>query len=476
MGTHAKQTARPEARSTSASPPDGFICSLLSLTSGRSSAMGQAMKTRARSWLLLCVALAACDAKPSSTEPAATSTASASATTATSATSVTPAASSSSSQRAQALAKRVIIVDGHVDLPYRLNNQTGAKDDPAGPCPDGNFDFPRAKQGGLDAPFMSIYIPAKHQTEGGAKALADSLIDMVEGIANKAPDKFAIAHSVAAVRDNFAAGKVSLPLGIENGAALEGKLDNLQHFYDRGVRYITLTHSEDNDICDSSYDDAHTSKGLTSFGKKVVAEMNRIGIMIDVSHISDDAFWQVMKLTETPVVATHSSLRHFTPGFERNMSDEMLEALGKNKGVLMINFGSSFIDDQSRQQRSKAWKARKAFMKKEGLERNDPKVKAFDEQYKKDHELPFATVEQVADHIVRAVEIAGIDHVGLGSDFDGVGDSLPTGLKDASQLPNLLRVLLDRGYSEQDIEKICSGNILRVWRAAELHAEAAKSK
>jgi membrane dipeptidase len=414
-------------------------------------------------WLAAAVLLVGCDPAPT---PAVTTSSVTAPIAGASATPVTAA------ERAQALAKKFIIVDGHVDLPHRLWEQK-QRDNPAEPCPEGNFDYPRAKQGGLDAPFMSIYIPAKHQSEGGAKKLADELIDLVEGIAKASPDKFGMAHSVADVRRLFGEGKIALPMGIENGAAIEGKLENLKHFYDRGVRYITLTHSKDNDICDSSYDERHSAKGLTPFGREVVAEMNRLGVMIDVSHVSDDAFWQVIELTKVAVIASHSSLRHFTPGFERNMSDDMVKALAKNGGVVMINFGSSFIDEAARAKRHDAWKAREAFMNERKIDdHGDPQVKRFNEAYEKEHALPFATVEQVADHVMRTIELAGVDHVGLGSDFDGVGDSLPTGLKDAAQLPNLIRVLIERGLDEAAIEKIASGNVLRVWSAVERHAAA----
>jgi len=427
--------------------------------------------TRSAAVALIFAALtsAACDKAPSAeAAPVASTTAQATASTSAS-------RSAPTLEQATAIARSTLIVDGHVDLPYRLTeqkrNEGAIEDDVSQRLTEGNFDYVRAKEGGLDAPFMSIYIPAKYQKEGGAKVLADELIDLVEAIEKQHPKKFAIARSVADVRAAFAAGEIALPMGIENGAAIEGSLDYLRHFHDRGVRYITLTHSEDNDICDSSYAETKTHKGLSKLGRKVVAEMNRLGIMIDVSHISDDAFWQVIELTETPVIASHSSCRHFTPGFERNMSDDMIKAMKKNGGVVMINYGSSFIDDEARKPRTAMWKARKVFMADEGIEdRHDPRVEAWDEAYEKDHDLPLATVSEVADHIAHVVEIAGIDHVGLGSDFDGVGDSLPKGLRDASDLPNLVLELMKRGFTKEQIAKIGSGNVLRVWSAVEDYA------
>ncbi len=367
-------------------------------------------------------------------------------------------------EKALELAHRYIIVDTHIDVPYRLSKNT---EDISKRTREGDFDYPRAKAGGLDVPFMSIYVSATAEAEGTSKQRADRLIDMVEKIASDWPDKFALAKSVVDVRKNFASGRISLPMGVENGAPIEGKLENLKHFYDRGIRYITLTHSKDNHICDSSYDTTRTWKGLSPFGREVVKEMNRLGIMIDVSHISDDAFYQVMELTKAPVIASHSSCRFFTPGWERNMSDEMIQLLAKNGGVIQMNFGSSFVNREFREAGDKVWEHLRA----KNLTWDDPAAQAYAKQYMKDHSIRRAHVSEVADHIDHVVELVGIDHVGFGSDFDGLGDSLPTGLKDVSHYPNLIFELLKKGYSEEDIEKICSGNILRVWSAVEAIAQ-----
>ena len=219
-------------------------------------------------------------------------------------------------QVAQRLAHELLILDGHVDVPWRLEKiveRDGSLTvDVSGAAEDGDFDYPRAQTGGLDAPFMSIYVSPDFEKKG-AKKVADKLIDLVEGMATGAPDKFALAKSVADVQANFAAGKISLPMGMENGAPIEGKLRNVAYFHERGIRYITLAHSKDNHISDSSYDKRHTHGGLSRFGRKVVAEMNRVGIMVDVSHISDQAFDDVMEVSKVPVIASHSSCRHFTP-------------------------------------------------------------------------------------------------------------------------------------------------------------------
>ena len=191
----------------------------------------------------------------------------------------------------------------------------------------GDFDYPRAVAGGLNAPFMSIYTAAALEAEGRSYEEAGKMIDLVEDVVATSSGKFALAGSPNDVRRHFEQGMISLPMGMENGSPINGDLGNLRHFYDRGIRYITLTHSLSNHISDSSYDENKQWNGLSEFGVEVVREMNRLGIMVDVSHVSDDAFWQVIELSAVPVIASHSSARHFTPGWERNMNDEMIKAL-----------------------------------------------------------------------------------------------------------------------------------------------------
>ncbi|GAB4412371.1 MAG: dipeptidase [Bacteroidia bacterium] len=372
--------------------------------------------------------------------------------------------------RAQELAHTYIITDGHVDLPYRMSVQrfrlSRAYLDPSGRAEGGDFDYVRAKAGGLDAPFMSIFLPSDYQQRPGAsKALADSLIDMVEALVQRHPDKFALAHSPDDVEQAFAAGKIALPMGMENGSGIEDDLANLAHFHRRGIRYITLTHGKDNLICDSSYDTTRTWGGLSPFGEQVVREMNRLGIMVDISHVSDSAFYDVLRLTDVPVIASHSSCRAFTPGFERNMSDDMIRALAANGGVIQINFGSTFIDSAAQAHFDRMDDDLRQWAREQGLTARDSAYQAYRRQYIETHGAPYSTVQVVADHIDHVVSLVGVEHVGFGSDFDGVGDSLPTGLKDVADYPNLIRELLVRGYSEADIAQICSGNVLRVWRS-----------
>ena len=365
--------------------------------------------------------------------------------------------------KSKELANKFIIADGHIDLPNLLKeagylNKKELLDITKNT--QGNFDFPKAKKGGLNAPFMSIYIPSEYQTSGGAKSLADSLINLVTKISNSFPDKFALANNPQDIKNNFLKGLISLPLGMENGAAIENNLDNIEYFFERGIRYITLTHGKDNQICDSSYDTTKTWNGLSPFGEQVIKKMNSIGMMIDISHVTDKTFFQVIKISKTPLIASHSSPRKFTPEFERNMSDEMLKELAINNGIILINFGSSFVNESSRKEfeiidkKVEVWKKNNKVDKKEILEYKNKLIK---------EKKPFAEINDVIEAIDYVVNLVGIDHVGFGSDFDGLGNSLPYNLKDVSNYPNIILGLLKKDYSEEEIEKICYKNFFRTW-------------
>ena len=302
--------------------------------------------------------------------------------------------------KADALAHKYIITDGHVDLPYRLRVQNFRLEREFLTIPiqtdEGDFDYVRAKKGGLDAPFMSIYIPSSYQDEKGrAKILADTLIDMVNGIITAHPDKFAAGLNADQVEKNFKKKLISLPMGMENGAPIEA-ISDVKYFHDRGIRYVTLTHGKDNQICDSSYDDTGTWGGLSDFGIEVVKEMNRVGIMVDISHVSDNTFFQVMDLTDVPCIASHSSCRKFTPDFERNMSDEMIKKLGENGGVIQINFGSTFLDGEIQNERNRLREELSKILEKEGLGFRDEGAKPIIEAFQKQHPALYADVETVS--------------------------------------------------------------------------------
>ncbi|MEM7218831.1 MAG: dipeptidase [Pseudomonadota bacterium] len=367
------------------------------------------------------------------------------------------------------IAERALIVDTHIDLPYRLH----VKNEDVSRAAGGDFDFPRAQQGGLNAAFMSINVPASVDAQGGAAALADELIGDMEALMRAAPEQFAAAHCVADLAAAKAAGRISLPLGMENGGPIAGSLDELRRYFRRGVRSIALAHSRSNHIADSSYDSEEHWGGLSPFGVELVAAMNTLGVMVDISNLSDQAAWDVLEVSQAPVIASHSSLRHFTPGWQRNMSDEMVVALGRAGGVIQINYGSSFVTQQARAYAERLAAAASAYAINRGIDAAHPAVGEFREQYRAAYPYPYAATDHVLDHIDRAVELAGIDAVGIGSDFDGVGDTLPIGLKDVSSYPALIAGLLDRGYALADIQKILGGNLLRVWRANEVFGEAA---
>lgn len=369
--------------------------------------------------------------------------------------------------RARQIAVSSIIVDTHIDVPSKLVG----RDTDLSQSSDGfEFDYPRAVAGGLNAAFMSIYTSARLEAQGASHAAAERLIDTVESLAAQHPDKFAIALSPADVRQQFENGLVSLPMGMENGSPLDGRLDNVWHYYQRGIRYISLAHDSTNHLSDAARDQNRRWNGLSDFGVEVVREMNRLGIMVDVSHLSDAAFWQVLALSTAPVIASHSSARQFTPGFERNLTDDMIRALGEHGGVIQINFGSGFIEANAEHQYNRRREAYFAWRDENpgaSAEARQAFLAAIDTEL---GPFPYVTIDQVIDHFDHVVALIGIDHVGIGSDFDGLGDTLPVGLKDVSSYPNLVEGFLRRGYREEDIRKILGENLLRVWADVEAHA------
>ena len=336
---------------------------------------------------------------------------------------------------AQELAQEMIIIDTHLDTPIQLymqQSKNGFYEDIT-KTSSLHFDFDRAVSGGLNVPFFVIFTPPSAEEKGTAFEMAKDLIQILEDIMNKHPSKFRLVKSPEEITNEK--GVMQVVYGMENGAPIESKLSNIKVFSDMGINYITLAHSKSNHISDSSYDSNKNWGGLSPFGRKVVAEMNKQGVMIDISHVSDAAFYEVLKLTKTPVIASHSSLRHFVPGFERNVSDDMLRELAKNEGVIQICFGSEFIAE---------------------------KIK---------YPNLIVTVKDVADHIDRVKKLVGIDHVGIGSDYDG-WRNFPVGLEDTSTYPNLIKELLNRNYTKEEIEKIFGGNLLRVWREVKKFSES----
>ncbi len=371
-------------------------------------------------------------------------------------------------KKARKLSQKILVMDSHIDMPYRLMHHN---EDLSVRTRDGHFDYPRAREGGLDAAFMAVFTPVSYQETGGAKAFADSVIDKMYELAGKYPQKFSIVRTPEELRANFKTGRISMALGMENGAPIENDLTNIRHFYDRGIRYVTLCHATDNQICDASFDEQRKWHGLSPFGKKVVAEMNRLGMLIDVSHISDEAFYQVMELSRAPVVATHSGCRYFTPGFERNMDDDMIKLLAEKGGVIQITFGSFFLKNEYRFRSEAVRDHIRNYLKERNLAYDDSEAVAYRKEYMAKNSDNPGTVAELVDHIEHVIQLVGIDHVGLGSDFDGVGQ-LPIGIEDVSKYPNIIFELLKRGYSEEDIRKICGENFLRVWDSVQKQARA----
>lgn len=379
-----------------------------------------------------------------------------------------PAADLSSTARMTA--QNYLLIDTHIDVPYRLQEEW---EDVTQATENGDFDYERARKGGLDVPFMSIFTPAESEAEGTSYQLANHLIDGVEAMAARAPQKVMVVKSSSDALKARENGLIGLAMGMENGSPIDGKLENLAFFKDRGISYVTLAHGLTNHISDSSYDEERQWNGLSPFGKEVVAEMNRIGIMIDISHVTDEAFYQVLDITRVPVIASHSSARHYTPGFERNMNDEMIKALAANGGVIQINFGSSFVTDEAHSWYVTMGKARESFLQEKGYNKEGKEAADFQEKWREEHPFPFANMDDLVAHFTHVIDLVGVQHVGIGSDFDGLGDSLPEGMKDVSCYPRLIEEFLRLGYTLQDIEAIMGGNLMRVWRAAEDHAASA---
>ena len=338
----------------------------------------------------------------------------------------------------------------------------------------GHFDYPRMKAGGLDAEFFAAYVPAKYANKGAA-AYCMRIMETIHEMVDRYPDWVRFATSTSDIRSIVRGGHRAILIGIEGGHAIEDSLDLLRAFYRFGARYMTLTHTNSNNWADSSGDE-EKHHGLTPFGKQVVLEMNRLGMLVDVSHISDKTFYDVTETTKAPVIASHSSARALA-GHPRDMTDDMLRAMAKNHGVVMVNFYPAFLDDtfwkadKERDQRLKPLIAElKAKYPDEGAEFQS-EVRALEDR----NPLPKVPYTRIVDHIDHIVKVAGIDTVGIGSDFDGI-TSVPAGMEDVSHLPAIREELKRRGYSEADIRKIMGENFMRVFAEVEKVAAQMQAK
>lgn len=381
-----------------------------------------------------------------------------------------PQAHAQATDAARKLAQDALIVDTHIDAPGMLTD--GWRD--LGGQTDREFDWPKARAGGLDIAFMSIYTSAGEDASGTAYDAANYQIDSVLALAQRLPDKFAVLTSPRDLDRLTSPGRVLLPMGMENAAPLGDDIGRLQFFFDRGIRYITLAHSAANRVSDSSYGVERKWNGLSPFGREVVAEMNRLGMMVDVTHLSDAATAEAVRLSTVPVIASHSAFRHFTPDFERNISDELARAVAAKGGVIQVPFGTAFVNSQAAANLQAKFRERTAIQqrnaraKAEGRPLEDEA--AWSAKWDKDHPSPSTPIEAVLDQIDYGVKLVGIDHVGLGSDFDGVGGELADGLRTVADFPNLIAGLQARGYRDADIRKILGGNLMRVWTAVEAGA------
>jgi len=376
--------------------------------------------------------------------------------------------------RAKQVHDRAIVIDTHADTPQRLLFDKTF--DIAKRQSNGNIDLPRMRDGGLDALFFSIWVPSDVTGPPAVKRAFD-LIDTVREAARTNPQELVLATTAEDIRRAAREHRAAALMGMEGGHMIDDDLRLLRMYAALGVRYLTLTHFKNNNWADSSTDKpAHN--GLTAFGRDVVRELNRLGMMVDISHVSDKTFADALALTRAPVIASHSSCRAIA-NHPRNMSDDMLRALAKNGGVVMINYHAAFLSEEfrvaSEKQSGDVVAEMAALSKKCGGNEACTTM----EGERLDHEgmakgtLPKVGWEKIVEHIDHAVKVAGVDHVGLGSDFDGA--TMPLGMEDASKLPKLTDALLKKGYSEQDVEKILGGNLLRVMEAVERAAQGTTS-
>jgi len=370
------------------------------------------------------------------------------------------------SAAARQLHDHAIVIDTHDDTTQRLLFEKGF--DLGQRHTNGNIDIPRMREGGLDALFFSIWVPSDVTGPPAVKRSLD-LIDSVREAVRTHPNDLLLATTAADIRRAAAEHKIAALMGMEGGHMIDDDLRLLRDYASLGVRYLTLTHFKNNNWADSSTDKpAHN--GLTPFGKDVVRELNRLGVMVDISHVADKTFYDALEITKAPAIASHSSCRAIA-NHPRNMTDDMLRALAKNGGVVMINYEVSFLSEEYRVASEKKTGSvvvqLDAMSKKCGGDEACSTLESarVNREAMEKGELPKVSWEKIIEHIDHAVKVAGADHVGLGSDFDGA--TMPFGMEDASKLPRITDALLKKGYSQRDVENILGGNLLRVMEQVE---------
>lgn len=377
------------------------------------------------------------------------------------------------SAKAHAIHNSALIIDTHADTPQRFLDEgfdIGSTD----PTDNGHISLDKAKRGNLGAEFFSIWVEPETNQGHYARHTFD-LIDSVYEQAAHHPDRMMMAFSTADIERSHREHKLAALMGIEGGHSIENDIHLLRDYYRLGVRYMTLSWSNTNEWADSSGDindpKVEHHNGLTDFGKQIVLEMNRLGMMVDISHVADKTFWDAIATTKAPVIASHSSARELVAA-PRNMTDDMLKAVAKNGGVVQVNFYNGFIDENFRKameaQKKDAAAARQQYreqLKSEGKEVNYIELDRIEREWLA--KIPRPPLKSLIDHIDHIAKVAGVDHVGLGSDFDGVSGATPTGIDSAADLLKITQALLDRGYSADDIKKILGGNLMRVFREVE---------
>jgi len=355
---------------------------------------------------------------------------------------------------AQKICENNIILDAHIDWP---DKHLSFPENISKKTTKGDFDFVRSKDGGLNVVLSVAYINSSYGVDEG-RIIVDSVIKLISGYTYTYPDKFALANNPRDINENFKNNLLSLPLCLENGMPIGNDISYLKYLKDRGIVYITLNHNKVNQISDSNFDENRKWNGLSPFGLEVIKEMNRLGIMIDISHSTDSTVFQSLRYSEAPIIASHSSCRHFTPGLERNLSDTLIKAIANKNGVIMVNLCSMFLDSTCMENCSYLLN----WYQSNGIDMDSEEGIDFALKYAETHQIK-SNSEQVVDHIEHIIKLAGIDYVGIGSDYDGMGLSQPADLQDVSTYPALVFELLKRDYKEDDIKKILSGNFLRVW-------------
>jgi membrane dipeptidase len=369
--------------------------------------------------------------------------------------------------RARKILRSVPLIDGHNDLPWEIRNSETAPRDVAAydlrTRTAGHTDFERLKAGQVGAQFWSIYVPGEVKDSGYARIQLEQF-DIARRMIARYPERLTLALTAADIEREFKRGRIGSLLGMEGGHVIENSLGALRVYYDLGARYLTLTHNVTLDWADAAADSARHG-GLTEFGREVVREMNRLGMLVDLSHVSPGVMSDALDLTESPVIFSHSSARALTEHV-RNVPDSILRRLPKNGGVVMVTFVPAFVSQEAADWDKRAGEEQKRI---EGQVSDTLEQRRLMEEWIAAHPTPKATLAQVADHLEHVRKVAGVDHVGIGSDFDGI-TQVPVGLEDASTFPQLFAELIRRGWSDDDLKKLAGRNILRALRAAEATA------